>query len=68
MMDFKEVLYKGLQVFDKNLRLVLLKVKLCETKNKLKNFTKQLLEILRNERCTHVLWTVFGVLILPIFH
>ena len=37
------------------LLVVVLKVNLCQTKNKLKNYTNQLLENLKNEKYTHLL-------------
>ena len=37
----------------KKILLVLLKVKLYQTKNWLKNYTNELLDNLKNEKCTH---------------
>ena len=48
------------------IQVVLLKVKLCQTNNLLKNYTKQLLENLKNEKRSHLLKIIFGVLILQI--
>ena len=39
----------------KRLRVVLLKIKICKTKNSLKNYTTQLLENLKKEKYTHLL-------------
>ena len=47
---------------------VVLRIKICQTKNALKYYTKQLSENLKNEKYTHLLWAIFGVLILPIFN
>ena len=42
------------------------KTKLCHTKNQQKNYANQLLENLTNEKYIHLLWIMFGVLILQI--
>ena len=39
-----------------NLFVVLLKMKLCQTKNKPKNYASQLLETLKNVKYTHLIW------------
>ena len=39
----------------KKLQLMLLKVKLCQSKNYLKNYTNQILENLKNEKHIHIL-------------
>ena len=39
----------------KNFPVVVLKMKLCQTKNQPKNYTKQLLENLKNGKYTHLL-------------
>ena len=41
--------------------LVVLKMKIFQTNNELKNYTIQLLENLIKERYTHILSTIFGV-------
>ena len=48
------------------LPVVLLKMKICKTKNKLKNYINQLLENLENEKYTYRLEIILGVLILLI--
>ena len=45
--------------------IMVLKMELCQTSNYLKNCTNQLLENLKNEKCTHLLMAIFG---LPIWH
>ena len=40
---------------------LLLKIKLCQTKNKMKNYIIPLLENLKNEKHTHLLKSIFGV-------
>ena len=57
------VFYK---IFIKTLQVVMLKVKLYQTKNQLKNYTNQLLENLKNQKYTYLLKTIFGLLILLI--
>ena len=49
--------------FDKNLLVVVLKMRIFQTKNLLKNYTNQLLEKIKNEKDTHLFQTIFGVLI-----
>ena len=49
--------------FDKNLLVVVLKMRIFQTKNLLKNYTNQLLEKMKNEKDTHLFQTIFGVLI-----
>ena len=41
-------------------------MRIFQTKKKLKNYTKQLLENIKNEEYTQLLWKMFAVLILPI--
>ena len=53
-----------INVLIKSLQVVLLKVKLCQTKNYLKNDTNQLLENLENKKYTHLLKIIFWVMIL----
>ena len=48
--------------FDKNLLVVVLKMRIFQTKNLLKNYTNQL-EKIKNEKDTHLFQTIFGVLI-----
>ena len=47
--------------FDKKLLVVILKMKIFQTNNWLKNYTNQLLENLIKEKYTHLLETIFGV-------
>ena len=49
--------------FDKNLLVVVLKMRIFQTKNLLKNYTNQLLEKIKNEKDNHLFQTIFGVLI-----
>ena len=49
--------------FDKNLLVVVLKMRIFQTKNLLKNYTNQLLEKIKNQKDTHLFQTIFGVLI-----
>ena len=51
MMDIKEILFIWFKIFlTKSLLLVVvIKKKICETKNSLKNYIKQLLQNLRNK-------------------
>ena len=44
------------------------KIKLCLIKNKLKNYTNQSLENLSKKKNTHLLKTIFGVLIFLIWN
>ena len=48
------------------LLVIVLQVKLCQTKNYLKNYTNQLLESLKKEKYTNFLKRIFAVLILQI--
>ena len=41
-------------------------MRIFQTKKKLKNYKNQLLENVKNEKYTQLLWKIFGVLILPI--
>ena len=50
----------------KRFPIVVLKMKLRQTKNQQKRYTKQLLENLKNENYTHLLKTIFEILILQI--
>ena len=52
--------------FDKKLLLGQLKMKICQTKSYLKNYTNQLLENFKKEKYTRLLQTIFGSLILLI--
>ena len=61
MMGMKEALLQwSINILIKNLQVVLLKKKLCRTKNQLNNYTHQLLENLKNEKYTHLLQIIFG--------
>ena len=68
MVDIKGVLLQWFIYifFDKKLLGVLLKMKICQTKNELKNLTNQLLENLEREKYPHLLKIKFRVLILSI--
>ena len=67
MMDIKEVLLEWFIIFlIKSTQVKVLNMKRCHTSNYLENYTNQLLENLNNEKYTHILQTLFGVMILPI--
>ena len=57
MMDIKEVLLQWFKNFliKSPLLVMVLKMKICQTKNYLKNYKNQLLENLKSEKCTHLL-------------
>ena len=56
MMDIKEALLQWfINILIKSFQVVMLKVKLCQTSNQVKNYTNQLLENLKNEKYTHLL-------------
>ena len=56
MMSKKEALLQwSINILIKNLQVVPLKKKLCQTKNYLNNYTHQLLENLKNGKYTHLL-------------
>ena len=64
MMDVKEVLFQWFTIFlIKKPRTLVLIMKLINTKNCLKNYTKQLLEYLKTEKLILHLKAIFGVLI-----
>ena len=63
MMDINvNILQWFIHFLIKRLQVVLLKVKICRTKNCLKNYTNQLLENLKNEKYTYLFETIFRVL------
>ena len=66
-MDIKEVLFQLFIKFSiKKLLAAVLKIRIIQIKNWLKNYTNQLLENVRKEKNTHFLQAIFGVLILLI--
>ena len=67
MMDMEGVLLQWfINFLIKILLVVLLKMRVFQVKNQLKNYTNQLLEHFKNEKYSHLLQTIFGVPIVMI--
>ena len=54
------------KLFDKKILVMLLKMKICPTKNYQRKYKNQVLENLKNRKYNHLLQIIFGVLMVSI--